>query len=299
MSLHPHGPFDGPRRIPVHSMKQQKYRCNSRHGALSRFVHDQPTFRSGESVADPRRHTAGDSAGICGRSCFSMAILSCTPARVCGPLTRIIRRWNRILAASPNAAHYALAVLLTLLSIRRRPARTLHPHYRERRWPQHIRAPGRRASPLWPCPFEAEDQSPTLPEMHGRLLDTLYTGCDHREHITADPFCPALDEDSGSVPISVEQLPHCHVCGSLLRPGVAWFDEIPHHLRAINVFVEKADLCLVVGTSSTATRTNRTVAVFNSEPAEDDDFAQFFFLGPCAETLPRILLNVQALPLEQ
>ncbi len=90
--------------------------------------------------------------------------------------------------------------------------------------------------------------------MHGRLLDTLCTSCGRREHNDANPLCPLLGPTSSSrekAEVSLEDLPHCNACGGLLRPGVVWFGEIPHHLREINQVVEEADLCLVVGTSLT------------------------------------------------
>ncbi|KAJ7281618.1 DHS-like NAD/FAD-binding domain-containing protein [Mycena rebaudengoi] len=100
-------------------------------------------------------------------------------------------------------------------------------------------------------------------------------------------------------------LPSRSNSGSLLLPGIVWFDENPHHrVRAINALVQKADLCLVVDTSSTVylaagyahevAENGGAVAMFNSERTDDDDFAQFFFLCPCEETFPRVLLNVQA-----
>jgi NAD+-dependent protein deacetylase sirtuin 5 len=52
--------------------------------------------------------------------------------------------------------------------------------------------------------------------------------------------------------IPLENLPRCQKpsCNGLLRPGVVWFEEIPHHLEEINKIVDEADLALVVGTSS-------------------------------------------------
>lgn len=71
-------------------------------------------------------------------------------------------------------------------------------------------------------------------------------------------LCPALGDskinDPGSeTEIPVEDLPHCAEsgCNGLLRPGVVWFDEIPHNMRKIWEVIDAADLCLVVGTSFT------------------------------------------------
>jgi len=76
-----------------------------------------------------------------------------------------------------------------------------------------------------------------------------------------------------------------------------WFGESIPGLRQIDKLVAKADLCLVVGTSSTVypaagysadvLSSGGTVAVFNIEESEDE--AQFVFLGGCEETLPKAL----------
>ena len=86
---------------------------------------------------------------------------------------------------------------------------------------------------------------PNFFEMHGRLLDTLCTSCGHHEHNDAD----SLYHTSGSM--ETARLPCCTRCSGLLRPGVVWFEEIPHRLHEINEAVETADLCLVIGTSLT------------------------------------------------
>ncbi len=99
----------------------------------------------------------------------------------------------------------------------------------------------------------------SLLEMHGRLFDVVCTSskCGHREHNLDSPVCPALAgtenvfaQNQPEPHIDVVDLPKCKKCGSLARPGVVWFGEIPWHLREIDVEVRKADLCIVVGTSS-------------------------------------------------
>ena len=92
-------------------------------------------------------------------------------------------------------------------------------------------------------------------EMHGRLFDTICMDCGDRENNVESPICHALNEissDSNAVrDIPLEDLPRCRKCGGLLRPGVVWFYETPHHLDEIGKVVEKADVALIVGTSST------------------------------------------------
>ena len=78
-----------------------------------------------------------------------------------------------------------------------------------------------------------------------------------------------------------------------------WFGEMPVHLDEIDDLVDKADLCLVVGTSSTVypaagyaamvQDNGGKVAVFNLDRSEGDEDADYLFLGPCEETLPEAL----------
>ncbi|PIL36800.1 hypothetical protein GSI_00490 [Ganoderma sinense ZZ0214-1] len=107
----------------------------------------------------------------------------------------------------------------------------------------------------------AAGSSAALLEMHGRLFDLVCTSaaCLHREQNLDSPVCPALAgtenvfaRDEPEPHIDEENLPRCKKCGSLARPGVVWFGEIPWFLEEIDELVEKADLCIVVGTSSTA-----------------------------------------------
>lgn len=99
-------------------------------------------------------------------------------------------------------------------------------------------------------------------EIHGRICDVQCTQCDYRQEDLSDPLCPALGaadtsfqdyHDAGSKETNIppEQLPRCPACGALARPGVVWFGEKPYHLDEINSIVYKADMCLVIGTSST------------------------------------------------
>ena len=98
----------------------------------------------------------------------------------------------------------------------------------------------------------------SLLEMHGRLFDVACTKCRHREFKLDSPVCPALAgtedvfaKDAPEPQIDLKDLPRCTQCGALGRPGVVWFGEKPWHLKSIDKIVEDADLCIVVGTSST------------------------------------------------
>ena len=107
----------------------------------------------------------------------------------------------------------------------------------------------------------SETAQNNLLEMHGRLFDVICTQerCNHREFNLTSPISPALagteenlTKDAPERDIPVTELPVCTKCGSLVRPGVVWFEEIPWYLNQIDELVAKADLCIVVGTSSTA-----------------------------------------------
>lgn len=170
-------------------------------------------------------------------------------------------------------------------------------------------------------------REPDIFEMHGRLFDTICTVCGHRETNVDSPISSALaateDNFEHEVEIPLEDLPHCKKpnCSGLLRPGVVWFDEVPHHLAEIGKIVDEADVALIVGTSSTVREIfhttkdsiiyykllqvypaagyayevaehGGTVAIFNVERTEGDEDADFLFLGPCEETLPRVLFRI-------
>ena len=109
-------------------------------------------------------------------------------------------------------------------------------------------------------PLPDSDRNPVLLEMHGRLFEVVCTNkmCQDRRLDLSSPISPALGgtEDTmekGKVEADIPEsaLPRCVECGSLTRPGVVWFGETPHYMDKIDDLVAQADLCLVVGTSST------------------------------------------------
>lgn len=165
----------------------------------------------------------------------------------------------------------------------------------------------------------------TILEMHGRLFDVKCTSCDHNVMDLSNPLCPALDishiedyNDAGTkqIDIPLKDLPRCAACRALARPGVVWFDEMPYRLPEIDRLVDKADMCLVVGTSSTVgspydkpcTYDDRNllqvlpaclfaarvkshggkVAVFNLARSAADKGADFVFRGSCETELARV-----------
>ncbi|OSD01447.1 DHS-like NAD/FAD-binding domain-containing protein [Trametes coccinea BRFM310] len=225
--------------------------------------------------------------------------------------------------ASPNEAHLALA-RFALPQLRK----ALAPEASFTLITQNIDGLDRRAieqvyrehnvpSPLSSSNSEGQDQEfssdPVLLEMHGHIAGVLCTSyqCRHRELNFDSPICPALagtellKASSAADPdIPVEDLPRCRKCGALTRPDLVFFTEVPHHIDEIMRIIDRADVCIVVGTSAVvhpaATFSAKvkehggTVAVINLENTKADANADFVFLGPCEEILPRILALANA-----
>ncbi|KAL0949560.1 hypothetical protein HGRIS_009609 [Hohenbuehelia grisea] len=213
-------------------------------------------------------------------------------------------RREKVFAATPNAAHYALASF-TLPAIRE----AIAPGSTFTLITQNVDGLSDKAlqAVMASAPADTELDQPLI-EMHGRLLDVSCTSseCGHVELNAVSPICPALEGTDLQVEagvldpdIPVSNLPRCSQCGFLARPGVVWFGEIPLHQPTINRLVDDADLCLVVGTSSTVypaasyasevVEHGGKVAVFNLDRSSGDNEADFLFLGPSEETLPRAL----------
>jgi NAD-dependent deacetylase sirtuin 5 len=110
---------------------------------------------------------------------------------------------------------------------------------------------------------ESDVDQAKIIEMHGRLFDVTCTSqsCGHTEFNMDSPICEALAGTEDSVEegamdpnIPVSALPRCSKCKNLVRPGVVWFGEAIQHEQVIDNLVDEADLCLVVGTSSTVSQ---------------------------------------------
>ncbi|TFK56053.1 DHS-like NAD/FAD-binding domain-containing protein [Heliocybe sulcata] len=212
-------------------------------------------------------------------------------------------RREKALKCQPNAAHTALAAFSN-----KQIRDAVAPESTFTLITQNVDGLSQRALDSMPSTADSEDPQPKMLEMHGRLFDVICTkpGCRHRELNFTSPIVPALagTEDlmeAGAVEpdIPLSDLPRCSKCGSPARPGVVWFGERPHYLGVIGKLVRQADLCLVVGTSSTVypaagyaaevQRHGGKVAVFNLDRSEGDEDADFLFLGPCEQTLPAAL----------
>ncbi|TFK27063.1 NAD-dependent protein deacylase [Coprinopsis marcescibilis] len=219
-------------------------------------------------------------------------------------------RRESALKASPNAAHVALSSF-TIPKVRERIA----PGSDFTLITQNVDglSPRSNEQVFAQAGVTVPDTPPYLIEMHGRLFDIKCTQCDHVEFDTSSPICEALAGTEALVEkkeldanIPIENLPRCRKCGSLARPGVVWFGEVPHDMPVIDKLVEKADLCLVIGTSSAVypaagyaaevADNGGTVAVFNFERTPGDEDVDFLFLGGCEEWLPKALSLAEEVP---
>ncbi|KAI6106072.1 DHS-like NAD/FAD-binding domain-containing protein [Pisolithus croceorrhizus] len=201
-------------------------------------------------------------------------------------------------AAMPNAAHKAIALLCASpdeLAKVAPSAQTL------RLVTQNVDNLSTRALP----PSAPVSAYPI--EMHGNVFRVKCTECGFVELNLDSPICPglagteaSLKNDAPEPKIELKDLPKCPKCDALLRPGVVWFGEQIELLEEIaEIMEEQCDLILVVGTSSTvypaATFADIVedkggiVAVFNIEATSADKNANFKFIGPCEETLPKAL----------
>lgn len=179
----------------------------------------------------------------------------------------------RYLLAKPNNAHRALAVLaypptLSRVAPQHTTPRVLHVT-------QNVDALALRVLESLPTivPGQGEGNNSdefvreALVEMHGDIFVTRCTSCQHIQRSYEPVLAGALAElerhtSTDGVAVTLEQLPKCGGdtwagsnrygrCGSLLRPEVVWFGEVPPSMGEIARRMSKCDLLLVVGTSST------------------------------------------------
>lgn len=162
-----------------------------------------------------------------------------------------------VLKSKPNAAHRVLAHLLDPDKLHSLAPKAESFHLIT----QNIDGLSRKVMP------EETQDTDRIIEMHGRLMEVQCTSekrCGYSEIDYSSPIARSLqgneDLDLSGDPenypeIALEELPRCKKCGRLARPGVVWFGETPRQLDRIDGIVDKADMCLVVGTSATVRST--------------------------------------------
>ncbi|KAH8829460.1 DHS-like NAD/FAD-binding domain-containing protein [Flagelloscypha sp. PMI_526] len=145
-------------------------------------------------------------------------------------------------------------------------------------------------------------------EMHGNLFDVVCTAhdCMYQATNLDAPICPALGGTEMKVAagdvepvVKRKDLPHCPECHQLLRPDVVWFGERPKRIQEILQLANNADLCIMVGTSAVVQPASKLysivkenggkLAIFNLEPPNHSEDADFIFLGSSEVILKDIL----------
>lgn len=141
-----------------------------------------------------------------------------------------------------------------------------------------------------------KDPTPALPlELHGSIFRTRCTSCvykiPHRDPISTE---------------SVESLPRCPVCSSLMRPDVVWFGEAldPRVISEAFQVAQEAQVCLVVGTSALvhpaasvplATQDSGGALIeVNPAPTPLTSLARVSMRGASGELLPALLDGLEA-----
>jgi NAD-dependent deacetylase len=141
----------------------------------------------------------------------------------------------------------------------------------------------------------SQDPSPALPlELHGSIFRVRCTSCSyrvsHRDSLATD---------------TLEDLPRCPVCSSLLRPDVVWFGEALDSGILSEAFrvAREADLCIVAGTSAlvqpAASVPLATLdgggSIMEVNPTETPltELAEVSLRGPSGELLPRIFQGLE------
>lgn len=222
-----------------------------------------------------------DSRGVLSRSVAGVAILPLQTRSVRDPLGSgtknmpTVNAFYRALKAQPNAAHIALASL-SIPNVLKRIAPQAESYHLITQNVDGLSVRAHKAlfdrlaveeQATSDAPEKAGDDLPPsnptyIIEMHGRIHDVTCTVCDARVANFDSPICPALGEAdkglddvtvAGSRPsdIPIGDLPKCTNCGALARPGVVWFGERPLYMDDIDALVASANMCLVIGTSST------------------------------------------------
>nr|MDK2850937.1 NAD-dependent deacetylase [Candidatus Cloacimonadota bacterium] len=130
--------------------------------------------------------------------------------------------------------------------------------------------------------------SKRLLEMHGRLDQCYCISC-HRQYNMNE-----IDL-AGDVPI-------CTACGSLLRPNIVWFGEVPYYLYEIEEMLKNCEVFMIVGTSGSVYPAAgfvmtaklfgaRTVAI-NLEKPDNLSFIDEFYQGRAGEILPSFVEKI-------
>lgn len=100
--------------------------------------------------------------------------------------------------------------------------------------------------------------------MHGRLDESR----------CSRPGCPTAPFRDTHRYHTAAEIPRCAACGSLIRPHICWFGEMPFELDRIREALEACAACLVVGTSGVVEPAASFVRIASAHGA------QTLYVGP-------------------
>jgi NAD-dependent deacetylase len=196
--------------------------------------------------------------------------------------------------ASPLAFERDPLLVWRFYSERRAAARDKQPHAGHRSLAALEAALGDR---MFLCtqnvdPLHERAGSRQVTHMHGRLFQSR----------CSDSRCATAPFEDGRVYEDRASLPVCSSCGSLVRPHICWFGEVPFDLDRIEEALLACDLCLVVGTSGVVypaagfvevgrARGARTVYVGPEEPGNAGAFDELIH-GLASERLPEVVASL-------
>ena len=134
--------------------------------------------------------------------------------------------------------------------------------------------------------------SQRVTHMHGRLMQTRCS----RGSCRTPPF------DDERLYLRRAEIPTCPKCGTLLRPHICWFGEVPFAMERIFAELRASTMLLTIGSSGVVepaasfvrmARVNNAKAIYigPEEPANSMFFDEVV-LGKAGETLPRLVKDL-------
>lgn len=190
--------------------------------------------------------------------------------------------------ATPEAWHANPELVWRFYSMRRRDAMAAEPNAGHRAL---VSLEKRLSDRFYLCTQNVDDLheragSRRVHHMHGTLFQSRCVRC-------RVPF------SDRNIFESEQDLPICEKCGSLVRPHIVWFGEIPLGMDGIYRELDRATVLLVVGTSGSVypaagfvsianQREIRTIYLGAEEPLNASSFDKIL-LGTSAEILPKLV----------
>jgi NAD-dependent SIR2 family protein deacetylase len=210
---------------------------------------------------------------------------------------RSFRGWPRFAAATPNAAHRALAELESRGKVHQLITQNVDDLHQEAGSRAVVQLHGRNRVVV--C-LECRAESPRA-DVQQRLaeLNTDWIASAPWDHLRGDEadFAPDGDADVARDVVGDFRVVDCVRCGGVLKPAVVFFGESvpPDKVAYAMARVDEADALLVAGSSLTvwsgfrfvkrAADRGIPIAIVNIGPTRADDLAAIKVEGKCGQVL--------------